>query len=163
MSYIHSQNQNQLTQSLVVGQLSMIGNPEILSVRLNPASTAYFQAGTPVKLLTSATGKEIVVDAVSGATDGPVFGVLKHNLRSDKPVKGQVVEIAGIGSYIWLEASAAIAVGATVAGKPGVAGTSDPQVTTDVTSAHYITGIAVTSAAAEGDLVLVRITPSKNA
>lgn len=163
MSYIRTLNQNQIGILPVLGLLSMVGNPEVINVRLNPASTAYFQAGQAVKLLTSSTSKEIIVDAVTGATDGPVFGVIKHNSRGNKPVKGQVVEIlAGSGGYIWLEAGAAIAVGANVtASVPGVSGTTDPQVTSTTTTGNYVVGQAVTAASAEGELVQVRLNPSK--
>ena len=160
MAYIHTQNQNQLTPSVVLGQASMIVNPTVISARLNPASTAYFQAGTAVKYVTGADG-DILVDAVSGATDGPVCGVILYNPRLSKPTKGQMVEIAQGGSYIWLEASAAINRGANVSSAPGVAGTTDPQVTTDTTSTHYITGVAVDQAAAEGDLIRVQLDFSK--
>lgn len=160
MAYIHTQNQNQLTPSVVLGQVSMVVNPTIISVRLNPASTAYFQAGTAVKYIDGVDG-DILVDAVSGATDGPVAGVIIYNARNSKPVKGQMVEIAQAGSFVWLEASAAIARGANVSSAPGVSGTTDPQVTTDTTSTHFITGVAVDKAAAEGDLIRVQLAFSK--
>ena len=56
----------------------------------------------------------------------------------------------------------AISRGATVSSAPGVAGTTEPQVTTDATSGHYIIGTAVDQAAAEGDLIRVQLGFAKN-
>lgn len=154
-------NQNQFAQTPVLGQVSEIPNPNVVSVRLNPSSSAVFQAGSAVKLI-AGTANEILVDACSGPTDGPVFGVIAYNLRKNLLSAGDVASVACAGSYIFLESSAAInratkvtASAASVGADPTVAGVSSA-------STQYVTGVAVDTAAASGALIRILVQPSLN-
>ena len=107
------QNQNQFAQTPLLGMLDMTVNPAIMSVKINPASTAaVLQSGQGFKIVDIA-GTEIIVDQITAATD-VVFGVSIYNPRKNLYVAGDTIEIATRGSVIYLETSAAIARGANV-------------------------------------------------
>ena len=154
-------NQNQFAQTPVLGQVSMVVNPDVVPVRLNPSSTAVLQAGSAVKLITG-TANEILVDACSGPTDGPVFGVILYNLRKNLYSAGDNAEVACNGSYIFLEASAAVARGVKVVTTAATAGADPTVATVSVPSTQYVTGVAVDTAAGAGSLFRVKIAPSFN-
>ncbi len=154
-------NQNQFAQTPVLGQVSMVVNPDIVPARINPSSSAVFQAGSAVKLI-SGTANEILVDACTGPTDGPVFGVIVYNLRKNLLSAGDVASVACGGSYVFLEASAAITRGDKVTASAATTG-NDPRIATVSTpSTQYVTGVAVDSAAGAGSLIRIKIAPSFN-
>lgn len=157
------QNQNQFAQTPILGQLTMIPNANVFSVRLNPSSTAVLQAGSAVKLIAgSAIGNEILVDACTGPTDGPVYGVIIYNMRKSLYAAGDVAEVAGPNSVVILEASAAVARGDKVTTTAATAG-NDPRVATvSVPSTQYVTGVALDPASGAGALIRVQIAPSFN-
>lgn len=141
----------------------MLPNPDVVSALLNPSSTAVLQAGSSVKLIASTSiGNEVVVDAVSGPTDGPVFGVIAYNLRKSLYSPGDVCEVACGASYIFLEASAAIARGAKVTATAATTGNDPTVATVSVPSTQYVTGIAIDPAAGAGSLIRVKVQPSLN-
>ena len=151
-------NQNQFSQTPIIGMLDRVKNPSVVPVRINPASEAVITAGSAVKLVSGAT-PEILVDAVTGPTDGPVFGFIIFNTKKASYSAGDNCEVAFDGSAIKLKAAAAIARGAEVA---CVAGTSseDPLVQTAVTT-NYVAGTALGQAAAAGELITVLVRPTQ--
>lgn len=154
-------NQNQFGMTPVLGQVSMIPNPNIVPVRLNPSSTAVLQAGSAVKLIAATgVGAEILVDATTGPTDGPVFGVIVYNMRKNLYAAGDNAEVACAGSYVFLEPSAAVARGAKVTSTAATAGNDPTVATVSVPSTQYVTGEVIDPAAAAGGLVRIRIAPS---
>lgn len=154
-------NQNQFSQTPVLGQVSEIPNPNVVSVRLNPSSSAVFQAGSAVKLITG-TANEILVDATTGPTDGPVFGVIVYNMRKNLLSAGDNATVACASSYVFLEASAAINRGAKVTTTAATSGNDPTIATVSVASTQYVTGVAVDSASGAGSLIRVQILPSLN-
>ncbi len=157
------QNQNQFAQSPVLGQVSMIPNPSIVPARINPSSSAVLQSGSAVKLIAGAgVGNEIVVDACTGPTDGPVFGVIVYNMRKNLYSAGDNVELASAGSYVFLESSAAISRGDKVTATAATTNNDPTVAAVTVPSTQYITGKAIDPAAAAGALIRVVIQPSFN-
>ena len=157
----YTQNQNQFAQAPMLGQVSEIPNPDVVSALFNPSSSAVLQNGSAVKLITG-TSPGILIDAVSGPTDGPVFGVVTYNLRKNLYTAGDVVEVAANGSYVQLESSAAIARGAKVVSTAATTGNDPTVATVSSASTQYITGVAVDTATASGQLLRVKISPSFN-
>lgn len=153
-------NQNQFAQTPVLGQVTMLPNTNIIPARILPSSSSVITAGSAVKLVAGAA-KEILVDAVSGPTDGPVFGVVCYNMRKNSYSGGDVVEVAGAGSIIIMESSAAIERAAKVTATAATS-SADPTVATVGTpSTQYVTGVALDKAAS-GALFRVQVTPSFN-
>jgi hypothetical protein len=157
------QNQNQFAQTPILAQVSMLPNPDIVSALLNPSSTAVLQAGSSVKLIASTgLGTQVVVDAVSGPTDGPVFGVIAYNLRKNLYSPGDVCEVACNLSYITLLSSAAIARGQKVTATAATTGNDPTVAAVTVPSTQYVTGVAIDPAAGAGALIRVKVQPSFN-
>jgi len=148
-------NQNQFAQTPILGQAASVENPAVFPVRLNPSSTAVLQAGSAVKLI-AGTSNEYLVDATTGPTDGPVFGIIAYNMRKNLYAAGDSAEVFGEGSVVFLESSAAITRGAKVASTAATSG-NDPTVATAVNSTDYITGYALDSAAGAGALIRVMV------
>lgn len=157
-------NQNQFIESQILGQVSMIQNPNVIPVRLNPSSTAVVQAGSVVKLIASTSkGPEIVVDATTGPLDGPVFGVVLYNPRKNIYAAGDVMEVGADDTYVYLEASAVILRGAKVTCTAATVGNDPTVATVTVPATQYVVGIAMDPATAANQLIRVKITPSLNA
>lgn len=156
-----SQAMNSFAQTPILGLLSEIPNMNTVAARILTTSSAVITVGTAVKLV-AGTDSLPVVDACTGPTDGPVFGVIPYNERKNTYSAGDVVNVALSDSYIYLKASAAIARGDKVTTTLGTT-TADPLVTTVATATtQYVTGIAIDVAAAASDLIRVRIAPSFN-
>lgn len=152
-----SLNQNQFAQTPLLGQVSLVVNPSIISVKINPESvSAKLQAGQAVKLI-AGTSAEILVDVPTSDTDGPVLGVIIYNPRKNIYAAGDTVEIATAGSCVFMEAGAAINRGAKVSTTY-----SGPTVVTNNTAGKQITGVAFDQAANAGDLIRVMVQPSTN-
>lgn len=154
-------NQNQFAQTPMLGQVSMIPNPSIVSAQFNPSSSAVLQNGSAVKLITG-TSAGLLIDAVSGPTDGPVFGTVIYNLRKNLYNPGDVVEVATAGSYTFLETSAAVVRGAKVTSTAATTGNDPTVATVSSASTQYVTGVAVDTATGAGQLIRVDIAPSLN-
>ena len=149
------QNLNQFKPTSLLGGLSFVNNPNVKSVKIDPASTATkLQAGTPVKLVDK-TSSEVLVDACSAATD-PVYGVIIFNAKKGTYSAGQTVEIACKGTVIFLESSAAIARGARVSS--AVTPTA-PTVVTNTTSTNARVGQCLDKCAAANVLVRIEVDP----
>jgi hypothetical protein len=152
------QNSNQFLQTPVLGQVSEVVNPSIISVKINPSSAATkIQAGQAVKII-DGTANEILADVVASATADKVFGVIVYNPKKNTYVKGDTVEIAMEGSVLFMETSAAVARGATVA-----TDWTGPTVAVDAVASHQQTGLALDKATAANQLIRVLVKPSTNA
>lgn len=147
------------SQALINGMVSQVPTPDAVQVRLNPSSVAFFAPGTPLKLI-AGVSKEILVDACTSNTDGPVFGLLSYELQKALPVAGQVATCVRRGE-IMLTASAAVSRGAQVSLSASPTSSLDATFATDSTSGHYVAGVAVTQAAGAGSLFRVAIEPAK--
>ena len=157
-----SQNQNQLAQTPMLGQLTNDPQPSTFACQIDPASVAaVICAGQSVKLVDKA-GPQIMVDVCASTSDGPVFGVIIYNMRKNQYVAGDTVEVLGSGGVILLASSAAIARGANVAITNNTVTTNDPTIASDATSNDYVTGITMGKASAAGQLIKVRVQPAKN-
>lgn len=149
-----TQNQNQFAQTPVLGQVDMLVNPSIISVKIDPDSVATkLQVGQGFKLVDVA-GPEIIVDQVDDEED-VVFGVAIYNPRKQLYAAGDTIEVAIGGSVVYLETSAAVARGAKVELDP-----SGPTVATltDFPDDCQV-GIALDKASASGQLIRVLIQP----
>lgn len=155
-----TQNMNQFKQAPILGGVDEIPTPDVVSAQINPSSVATaIQVGSLVKLVAGASGA-IVVDVVTGPTDGPVFGCIPFNQRKNIYSPGNYVEVACGGAYMYMKSSAAIARGDTVSGTAATT-TADPTVATDTTSGHFACGIAVDIATGANQLIRVKIAASK--
>jgi hypothetical protein len=156
------QSMNSFVQTPILGLVGMIPSPNVISAQISPSSVAVIQVGTPVKLVTG-TSSTILVDACTGPTDGPVFGVIPFNNRKNIYAANDIVEVCCSNSYLYLRSSAAIARGAKVT-TTAATSTTDPLVTTvSVPSTQYVTGVAVDTATAADQLIRVEVQPSFNA
>jgi len=151
------QNQNQFSQTPVLGQVSFEVNPNIKAVKISPDSVSTkLQAGQAVRLI-AGVSSEVLVDVPTSDTAGPVYGVIIYNPKKNLYSPGDTVEIACAGSVLYLESSAAINRGAKVS--TTYAG---PTVVTNATSGKQITGIALDQSSDAGQLIRVEVTPSTN-
>lgn len=146
----------------MLGQVSFVPNPSILSARIREGTSVVIQAGSVVNLYSGGLASgEVLIDGSTGPTNGPVWGVVIYNPRKNLHVAGTTVEVATEGSVVWLESSAAIARGAKVSSSAATAG-NDPLVTTNVTSTQHIIGYALDEATAANQLIRIMIKPSVN-
>lgn len=154
------QNMNQFSQAAILGQVDLIPSPDVVSAQVKTDSAlTSLQQGDPVKLVTGTSGA-IYVDKQTGPTDASVFGVIPYSSRKNIYVKGDLIEVVRSG-YMYMRSSAAITRGAKVAITVSTT-TTDPLVTTDVTSGHFIVGIAIDEATAADQLIRVSIAPATN-
>lgn len=157
-----SQTMNTFAQTPILGLVDLIPSPNVIAAQLNPSSAAVFQVGTALKLLAANDSGLPVVDACTGPTDGPVFGVIPYGARKNLYVAGDIVSVALDETYIFLRSSAAIARGDKVTTTAATT-TTDPLVTTvSVPSTQYVTGVAIDIASAANVLLRIRIKPSFN-
>lgn len=109
------QNQNQFAQTPLLGQVDLVSGPNnVFAARIDPSSTAtaaQLQAGVPFKIV-DVQGNDIIVD-VAAITEQAI-GVMIYNPRKNQYAAGDIIELAGRGSVVYLETSAAIARGANV-------------------------------------------------
>lgn len=122
----------------------------VITCRVSANETATLVAGQTVKLEDSAGGVPNVL-ARTADTDA-VFGVIVYNHKDSGYVAKDMVEVAIVGTVMYMTAAAAIARGVAV---HGVVATK--KVAT-ATGAYPEVGIALDKAAADGDLVRVYIT-----
>jgi len=156
-----SQNQNQFAQTALIGMAAE--QPiDTVTCQINPNTTApYITAGCAVKLISN-TGPEKVVDITTSPTDGPVFGVIAYNPRSNVHVAGGHVEVHTDLNVLYLKSSAAITRGARVSCTNPTALANDPTVATDTSASDYTVGVAETQATAANQLVKIRVKPGFN-
>lgn len=146
-------NQNQFTMSTLKGSRLFGEAANVMTVELyNASATAEFVAGEFI-LLDSATGANSTPRAVKGtAVNDVFFGVILTNPLTESFYAGDRVEIGILGSHVLCEAAGAIAVGAQVSYDP-----TTKKVVNWVTGSPVPSkvGIALTKAAADGDLISV--------
>jgi hypothetical protein len=108
------QNLNQFAQTPIVGQPDWSVNQNIVPVKIYASSAggALLVAGQAFKFVDVA-GDMPVVDLVSAVTD-KADGVAIHRMKGDTFVAGQIIELALVGSTIWMQFSAAAARGASL-------------------------------------------------
>lgn len=148
------QNMNQFVQTPMVGSVDLTVFPNILAVRINPAyvvATYPLVAGQFFKIVDVAGEIPIVEPAaVTERADGCAI----HTQKRDSFLPGDVIDLACVGSVVFLESSAAIAGGAKVQNTP-----TGPNVQTLASLAtNCQVGKVITKSAAAG-IVRVQIDP----
>lgn len=142
-------NPNQFSQSVVKGLLDLRHNSQTLSVRVNSGS-ADLVAGQAVKLVDAAGALPEVTAATADEDD--IFGFVNYNNKSNTHGAGDMIEISFFrGNVMYMEASAAIARGASVM----IVVTGNKVAT--ATATNRVIGRALDKAAADGDLIRVII------
>jgi hypothetical protein len=156
-----SQNQNQFSQTALIGMAAE--QPiDTVTCQINPNTVAaYITAGCAVKLIAN-VGPEKVVDVTTSASDGPVFGIIAYNPRSNVYSAASHCEVHTDLNVVYLKSSAAINRGARVSVTNPIATGNDPTCATDVAAGDYTVGVAETQCAAALQLVRVRIKPCLN-
>lgn len=144
-----SQNFQQFTLSGEKGQLTNGVNNNIIALRIKTDSVSTFGPGTAVKLVNVSGYKEAVIDkAAAGDT---IFGFITYRTKKATFVAGEVADVAFSGSFMKMEASAAINAGASLE----IVASGDKVVTLNTNTK---VGVAMQSAAASGDIITVLIT-----
>ena len=157
-----TQAMNLFTQAPVLGLVSMIPSPNVVSAQiLSTSSATAIQVGSAVKLVDGAAGS-ILVDVCTGPTDGPVYGVILYDARKNLYAANDIVTIGCSDTYVYLRTSAAVARGAKVTTTAATTTTDALVTTVSAPTTQYVTGIAIDKAAAANDLIRVRIAPSLN-
>ena len=114
-------------------------------------ATDTIAAGAFVKLYTSSTSTVRPVVAAAAATDVP-YGMVVYDMSKATNKVGDLVALAQTGDSVFLVAAGAIAVGAKLQFNATTRKVDD----TTTASNAYI-GIAETAAAADGDLIQVKL------
>jgi hypothetical protein len=144
-------NQNQFDQVAILGMSDLRFNVGTLSCQVDSSQATALVAGAVVKVVDSAGG---VPKVAAVAADGDeAFGVVMYSIKDAQFPAGARVEIAGLNSVVFMQATAAIARGARVqatAATPGGVAT--------VASTKHIIGQALDKAAS-GALVRVQLFP----
>jgi len=143
------QLQNQFIQTPEKGQLTLDPNWSSLNVQVSTNEAATLVPGQAV-LIEDAVGKQIPVVKAALTTDA-IFGFVTFNVRTDEYVALDQVKVAKTNDIMLMEASAAIARGASL--EYVVTG---QKVATKATGTTI--GVALDKAAADGDLIRVLIT-----
>lgn len=156
-----SQTMNQFVQAPILGMVDLIPSPNVITAQIDPASSATsIQVGDVFKLVDGSSAT-ILVDKISGPTDGPVYGVLPYNNRKNVYEAGDLIELALATSFVYLKAGGTVARGDKVTTTASTT-TADPTVATvTVPSTQYVTGKAV-DAGTIGQLIRINIAPSFN-
>jgi hypothetical protein len=156
-------NVNQFRIAPVVGEAGLVRyNTGTAAVIYKSSSNTGFQAGTPVILAGQTSTGAIIVELLTTTAQVP-FGVIVASSVDGTYAPGdQVSVITGGGDQILMEASAAITAGQTVAINATSGSNGGPAAAPDSTTGHYVSGIAVTSAAGAGSIFKMEVKPSKN-
>lgn len=156
-----SQLMNQFVQAPILGLVDLTPSPNVLTCQINPSSSATsIQVGDAVKLI-AGTSAMILVDKCSGPTDGPVFGVIPYNEKKNIYAAGDIIEVSGANTFVFLKASGTVTRGDKVTTTASTTAADPVVATVTVPSTQYVTGVAVDTAAT-GTLVRVQIAPSLN-
>lgn len=156
-----TQNMNQFVQSAIVGELDLQSNPNpaIFTCRFKDASETALttlKPGEPCKLIDLGASDIVgppIVDEMADSNDGGAFGLCVYSTKDNGVADNAIVQIAGEGAVMWLEASAAISRGASVAAVLSAPGEVVTATTQD------IIGIALDKAAGDGSMLRVLIKP----
>lgn len=134
------------------GQYALLPNlPQEHNVEFySGTSTDTLPVGAFVKLYTSSTSTDHPVAAVCAVTDVP-YGMVVYDVRKSSYAVGERFAIARSGDIVWCVAESAVDVG------DKLQFTTDWTVDDTSTSTYAYIGVAVTKAAAKGDLVQVKL------
>lgn len=150
------QNQNQFTESVVVGQLDQYFNYNSMAVQIDASQATPLTAGQPVKMVDSAGGVPKVVACAANSDN--VLGFINYNVKDAAYAAGAMCQISLAGNVIYLVAVGAIARGAQVQVDLSYIGGVK---TKTGSSGASIVGWAVDKATAAGQLIRVHVsTPS---
>ena len=146
-----AQNLNQFQQTAERGQIALLtANSPVISAVVDSTETGTLKAGDAVKLVSTSAGIPHVVKSASG--DTAIAGIIVYNpIKNDGIVKGDRVEIAITGAFIYQVASTSINAGASLdynysTGKVATA------------NSGIACGVALDAATADGDLIRVKVT-----
>lgn len=162
---LKAQQMNQFAQRPLKGDIAAIINPDTISVQFSPESaTPYLVPGDFVKIV-NVDGDQIVVDKCAAADVS--FGAVLFNTKKERFYPSDTLEVAMMGSVVWLESSAAINRGVEVEFVPTgalvktYAGTGNPtcgQALDKVTAANQLLRVLVrqlqTTAVDTDDIVI---------
>lgn len=144
------QSQNQFAQKSEQGQLDLRYNPGVFAAQVDSTQVLPLTPGQPVTLVDSAGGIPKVIAAATDAAN--IYGFVVWNVKKSSFAAGDTIEIAGMNDNVmYMTASAAIARGAEI----GVVIASKKVLT--ATATDRIVGYAFDKAAADGDLIRVRV------
>ena len=134
------------------GQYALLPNlPQEHNVEFySGTSTDTLPVGAFVKLYTSSTNTDHPVAAVCAVTDVP-YGMVVYDIRKSSYAVGERFAVAQTGDVVWCVAESAVDVG------DKLQFTTDWTVDDTSTSTYAYIGVAVTKAAAKGDLVQVKL------
>lgn len=145
-----AQELNQFSQSAVQGMIGLHPAHSIIECQVGSAEAATLLAGQCVKIVDDAGGVPKVIAAT--ADDADNLGFIVYNIKNAGFVAGQALAIAiGFEATMYMTASAAIARGAKL-----MVVIASKKVAT-ATSGKAIIGWAMDKAAADGDLIRVRL------
>lgn len=140
---------NAQNQSVIQGMLDLkTGGADILSCQVDASSGGGLIPGQAVKMVDSAGGIPKVVECALNSDD--VFGFIVYDLKKATYAVGDKIEVMQ-GGVMYMTASAAIARDAKVG--PVISGSKVVTATTGI----MVIGDAVDKAAANGDLIRVKI------
>lgn len=134
------------------GQYALLPNlPQEHNVEFySGTSTDTLPVGAFVKLYTSSTNTEHPVAAVCAVTDVP-YGMVVYDVRKQSYAVGERFAVAKTGDVVWCVAESAVDVG------DKLQFTTDWTVDDTTTSTYAYIGVALTKAAAKGDLIQVKL------
>lgn len=138
------QNPNQFKQTVTKGMLDLRYANAIFPMLVSSSAAANLKAGDPVNLITP-EGMP-TCDLPADKTEA-VFGIVAYNLKQAEFKPNDIVEVAAMGSIIYVEASGAIAVGTKVALDPSTGKVAA------AASGEVVVGKLLDASAADGDLV----------
>lgn len=153
MATVSVQNQNQFAQTPLIGEQDWTVNQNIVAMRIWASSVSAnpLVAGQAFVRIDQ-TGQPPIVDVC--AITAKASGVAIHNMKGDTYVKGQIIDVALVGSVVYMETSGAIAGNARVQLDP-----TGPTVSTLTAGTNASIGYAIDKATATGQLIRVYIDP----
>lgn len=141
---------NQTRPTSEKGMLDLAINWNLFDCRIDPNSVADFSDANAFAFkIVDVVGKSIIVDLATDATD-KIYGFLPYEVRKNTYAAGDFIRLARSFAVMKMEASAAIARGATLEIVP-----TGNKVVTKTTGS--IVGMALDKATADGDLIRVEI------
>ena len=157
----YSLNQNLFAPIALIGDAAEQAI-DTVTCQINPNTTAsYITAGCAVKLISN-VGPEKVVDVTSGPSDGPVFGVIAYDSRTNSYSGGLHCQVHTMLNVVYMLSASSITRGQRVAVTNQASATTDPTVAADTTGGDYTVGVAETQPSGSGSLVKVRVSPAYN-